>query len=158
MPVPKPKMKIKADGIEYIEDFDKAEYYIEELTRAALRDVGKFIRKATQKAYYSRFNKKTGSTFYGFKGSFGYWVRKKETDLLVGINVAEKDPQGASWFANQELGTESFPKLGIFFNTVMNNIDEIRKIEAEYLSYIDDELRAAQKVDEEESLSEGDEE
>lgn len=158
MPVPKPKMKIKQDGIEYIEDFDRAEYYIEELSRAALRDIAKFIKKVVRKEYYTQFNKRTGSTFYGFKGSFGYWLRKKEKDLVVGINVAEKDPKGASWFAVQELGSEDRPKLGIFFNAVNNNIDALREIEAEYLSYIDDEIHAERSINEDETLEEGNDE
>ena len=45
MPMPKSVVKIKKDGIEFTSNVDRVQYTIEELTRAALRDAAKLIRK-----------------------------------------------------------------------------------------------------------------
>lgn len=46
--------------VEYTSNVEATEYYIYELTRAALRDVSKFIRKKWQELYDSHFVKRTG--------------------------------------------------------------------------------------------------
>ena len=46
----------------------------------------------------------------------------------------------------------------MLYDSVSENIDQIREIEAQYLSAIDDEIRAASMVDEEEMLGEDEEE
>ena len=54
---------------------------INELTRAALRDVGKFICNRFRSNYYSLFSRRKGKI-----GKYTqYWVRKKECDLQVGL-------------------------------------------------------------------------
>ena len=51
MSVPKSVVRFKKGGVEYISSVDRASYTILELTRAALRDAGKFIvRKANSEA------------------------------------------------------------------------------------------------------------
>ena len=42
--------KITKNGVEYIDGTDRCNYTIKELTRAALRDVGKFIAKKARAA------------------------------------------------------------------------------------------------------------
>ena len=44
MSVPKSVVKVKKNGVEYTSNVDAAQYYIHELNRAALRDVGKFVK------------------------------------------------------------------------------------------------------------------
>ena len=51
MPVPKSVTKINKDGVTYVSEVDKANYYIFELSRAALRDVEKFVRSEFKKKY-----------------------------------------------------------------------------------------------------------
>ena len=52
----------------------------------------------------------------------------------------------------QELGTSKQPKIGALTQTVMDNIDEIRRIEGEYLQHIEDENRALGLIDENEAI------
>lgn len=131
-------VKFTRGGVEYMNNVDRASYYISELTRAALKDVGKFICRETRK----KIRRKTRRLAHNTQ----YWVRKKETDLVVGFKTA-------GWYGGyQELGTQKTPKVGALRNTVADNIDEIRKIEAQYLSAIEDEIRAQSLIDEEEAL------
>ena len=117
---------------------DRANYYIEELTRAALKDVGKYVCKETKK----QIRRRTGRLAKNIQ----YWVRKKELDCLVGFKTA-------GWYGSyQELGTEKTPKVGALRNTVDTNIDMIQRIEAQYLSAIEDDIRAQGLINEEEEL------
>lgn len=137
-------VKITRNGVEYLNNCDRANYYIAELTRAALKDVGKFICKRTRQ----KIRRKTGRLAKNTQ----YWVRKKETDLIVGFKTA-------GWYGGyQELGTEKTPKVGALYAAVSENIDEIRKIEAQYLSAVEDEIKAQSLINEEEAMGEGENE
>ena len=50
MSVPKSVIKFKKSGVVYTSSVDRAEYTIRELTRAALRDVGKFVSRTCNSA------------------------------------------------------------------------------------------------------------
>lgn len=141
MPVPNAKIKISKDGnVTFKDNIDATQYYLNELTRAALRDVGKFVCKMTRQ----KIRRRTGRVAKNTQ----YWVRKKETDLLVGFK-----PGG--WYGGyQELGTTNQPKVGALYNSVADNIDKIREIEAQYLSGIRDEIEAQRLIDEGEYLGE----
>jgi len=135
-------VKFTKDGVTYLNNCERANYYIEELTRAALKDVGKYICRMTRK----KIKRRTGRVAKNTQ----YWVRKKETDCLVGF-------KNAGWYGSyQELGTEHQPKIGALYNSVLENIDEIRKIEAQYLSAVEDEIKAQSLIDEEEVLGDED--
>ena len=136
MGVPKSVVKINRDGVEYISSVDRVNYTISELTRAALRDVGKFICKRTRQSIRRRTGKLARNT--------QYWVRKKDCDLQVGFKP------GGFYGGFQELGTERQPKVGALYDTVKDNIKTIRDIEAQYLSAIEDEQRALSLISEEE--------
>lgn len=141
MPIPKSVTKVNKDGsVTFTDNVDAANYLIEELTRAALRDVGKFVCKLTRQKIKRRTGRLAKNT--------QYWVRKRETDLLVGFK------KGGFYGGYQELGTEKIPRIGALYNTVADNIDEIREIESQYLSAIKDEIRAEQLINEEEYLGE----
>ena len=45
MPMPKSVTKISKNGVEVISSVDKANYLITELTRAAMKDVAKYVLK-----------------------------------------------------------------------------------------------------------------
>lgn len=136
MGVPKSVVKIRKDGVEYISSVDRVNYTIQELTRAALRDAGKFICKWTRQAIRRRTGKLARNT--------QYWVRKKDCDLQVGFKP------GGFYGGFQELGTERQPKIGALYDSVKDNIRTIRDIEAQYLSAIEDEQRALSLISEEE--------
>jgi hypothetical protein len=140
MGIPSP-IKVKKNGVEYKSKVDRAKYLMSELTRAALRDVGKFVRRRQLDEI---------RTLPGFKRgkrplrAFQFWVRKRDQDLWVGI-------KHNTWYGvQQELGTSKQPKRQILLKSVMSNIDEIRKIEGQYLSTIEDENKAIALVSEDE--------
>ena len=149
MSVPKSVTKIKKDGVEFVSSVDRANYTIEELTRAALRDVAKLIRKRMVQKLKKLPGMKRSKRIYK---STQYWVRKRETDLQIGF-------KHDTWYGvQQELGDRNQPARHILRGTVMENLDEIRKIEGQYLSAIEDENKAIAMIDEKEYVPEGDEE
>ncbi len=149
MPMPKSVTKINKDGVEFVSSVDRANYTIEELSRAALRDVAKLIRKRMIQKLKKLPGMKRSKRIYN---STQYWVRKRETDLQIGF-------KHDTWYGvHQELGDRNQPARHILRGTVMENIDEIRKIEGQYLSAIEDENKALALIDEKEYVPEGDEE
>lgn len=129
MSVPKSVVKFKKGEITYTSSVDYAQYTITELSRAALRDVGKMLaRYANTAARKAGLHVKPA----GKKSPFQYWVRKQETDLQVGVeHTGHKD----EWYGvNQELGSSGMPKLGILTETARSHIPEIREIESKYLT------------------------
>jgi len=146
MPMPKSVTKIKKDGIEFISNVDRAQYTIQELSRAALKDVGKFLRKRVVQELKQLPGMKKHRRIYNLQ----YWARRKEADLQIGF-------KHEAWYSvNQELGAKGMPKKGILRETVFKHIDDIRRIEGQYLSAIEDENRALGLIDEDEEV--GDEE
>lgn len=131
-------VKFSRNGVELLNNCDRVNYTIKELTRAALKDTGKFICKETRK----RVARKTGRLAKNTQ----YWVRSKSGDLQVGFKP------GGFYGGFQELGTQKQPKIGALQNTVNDNIGMIRKIQAQYLSAIEDENRALSLIDESEEV------
>ena len=155
MAIPSP-MKFKKDGVEFTSSVDRCNYTIRELTRAALRDVGRYVvRQCTRKA---RRLEGLGHTRY-IQKRFQFWVRKQEGDLQVGIhNVMKNKNPGETWYGmDQELGLNGQPKRAFLQTSVYENIRTIRDIEAQYLSAIEDEQQALALIDEEETFGDGDE-
>ncbi len=144
MGLPKSVIKLSKKGVEYTSSCDRAEYTITELTRAALRDVGKFLcRRCNEKAQklpgLARSRRVRGG-----KSAFQYWARKQECDLQVGI-------KHDTWYGvAQELGTSKQPKRSILTSTAHENVAEIIKIESQYLSALEDEAAALAMISEEE--------
>lgn len=136
MPMPKSVIKIKKDGVTFESSVDKVQYTIEELSRAALKDIGKYISKETRK----QIARKTGRLAKNTQ----YWVRKKDADLQVGFKP------GGFYGLFQEIGTEKTPKIGALFNSVADNIQTIITIESQYLSALEDEARALSLISEDE--------
>jgi HK97 gp10 family phage protein len=126
-------VKVKKDGVEFISNVDRANYLISELNRAALLETGKLVRKrmlpkARQQPGMRRSKRPLSA--------FQYWVRRRETDLVVGS-------KHNTWYGkDQELGTSKQPKRSIIKGTVMENLDDIRRVQGQYLSAIEQENRA----------------
>lgn len=140
MPVPKSVVKIKKGNIEYMSNVDRVQYTIEELTRAALRDVGKFICNKFRSGYYGLFKRKKGNV-----GRYTqYWVRRNECDLQVGIKP------NAFYGGFQELGSSKSQRYGLLQKTVNESIAEIVSIESKYLSSLEDEASALALIEEDE--------
>ena len=140
MPIPKSIVKFKKGNVEYISNVDRVQYTIEELSRAALRDVGKYICNRFRSNYYGIFKRKKGKV-----GRYTqYWVRKKECDLQIGIKPF------AFYGAFQEFGSSKTQKLGLLRQTVDENIAKIVEIESKYLSALEDEAKALSLIKEDE--------
>jgi len=131
------------NGITFKSSVDRANYTIQELSRAALKDVAKVIRKKMITKLKTLPGMKKNKRIYS---STQYWVRKKETDLQVGF-------KHNTWYGVlQELGGNNQPKRSILRDTVFESIDDIQKIEAQYLSAIEDEVKAQALIDEAEEV------
>lgn len=132
--------KTRRGSVEFLDNSDRCNYALDELTRAALRDVGKFVCGRFRKSYYSMFKRRKGRI-----GKFTqYWVRRKECDLQVGLKP------NAFYGGFQELGTSKQPKLGLLQKSVQDNIAEIVRIESQYLSALEDEAEALSRISDEE--------
>lgn len=144
MPMPKSVTKYSnKNGVTFTSNVDRANYTIQELSRAALKDVAKVIRKKMIAKLKELPGMKKNKRLYK---STQYWVRKKETDLQVGF-------KHNTWYGVlQELGGDNQPKRSILRDTVFESIDEIQKIEAQYLSAVEDELKAQQLINEAEEV------
>ncbi len=143
MSVPKSVIKFKKGGIVYTSSVDRAEYTIRELTRAALRDVGKFVSRTCNSAAMRLPGLKKSRRVRGKTSAFQYWARSKSCDLQVGI-------KHGTWYGEQqELGTRNQPKRGILRNSVYNNIPTIIEIESKYLSALEDEATALRMIESE---------
>lgn len=143
MPMPPSVIRIKKDGVEFTSNVDRTQYTLQELTRAALRDVAKLLRRRM----LDKLRKLPGMRRHRrLWASTQYWVRKRETDLIVGF-------KHDAWYgARQELGTHGQPKRNILRDTVFENIDQIRIIQGQYLKHVEDENRALGLIDEEEAV------
>lgn len=148
MPLPKSVTKFDKDGVKFVSSVDRAQYTIQELTRAAMKDVGRLVSRECAKRVrgISRYLKKARWA----PRRYQYWVRKQENDLTVGIENTKFGADTAWWADQAELGTNGQPKRGILRGSVYDNIDNIVRIEAQYLSAIEDELKAEQLINENE--------
>ena len=177
MPLPKSVVKINnKDGVTFISNVDRVNYTIRELSRRALIDVGRFIkyectkkinerpsveklkgkRKAESRA--TRNGPLGGGKRTRFRQVYHYWVRPKETDLKVGLHNT-KYTNKMTWFGGlAELGLDGHPEKRFLSNTVFENIDTIRDIEARYLSAIEDERKALALIEEKEEIGDGEDE
>ena len=136
---PKSVMKInKKDGVTFTSSVDYASYTLHELSRAALKDVGKYVtREARQNV-----KRVTGRGARNVQ----YWVRHRqpEPELQVGIKP------GGFYIGFQELGSRNTPKVGALQNAVHDNIPMIIKIQSQYLSAMSDLDSAQSLIDESE--------
>lgn len=147
MAVPKSVVKINKDGVQYTSSVDKASYTLLELSRAAMRDVGKFLAyKANEKAQKLKGLKKSRRV-RGKTSTFLYtvpWAKTGLPHLEVGV-------KHNTWYgADQEMGTSKQPRRQILRNTAHDNIATIVEIESKYLSAMEDEAEALRLINEKE--------
>lgn len=145
MPLPKSVTKVdRKGGVTFTSNVDLVNHTIQELSRAALRDTAKFIRKNMIIELRKMPGMRKGKRVYS---SSQYWVRRQESDLQIGF-------KHDSWYgARSELGTHGSPARGILRNTVYRNVDEIRKIQSQYLSALNDEKPSLSGTSEDEYTS-----
>ena len=154
--MPKSVTKVSKDGVQYTSSVARVQYTIEELSRAALRDIGKLLRRRVKDAAPSV----TGT----LRKNIGTWLRRSKDGpprLQIGVYNRQrarkrglKDAFYAGW---QEFGTSKMPAAnagrGYLTSTVEGQIDEIRRITGQYLSAVEDENRALGLIDEEEEIA-----
>jgi hypothetical protein len=149
MPVPRSVTRIDRDGVQFTSSVLRANYTLNELTRAALRDIGKLIDRRTRDKIRLIANRSLRRARRP-RNSNQHWNRKRETDLLVGI-------RHDTWYGvDQELGLNGQQKRGILRETVFENIDLIIEIQSKYLKHIEDERKALSMIDENAEVAEDD--
>ena len=153
MPAPKSVKVSYKNGkteVTYESNLDATQYYIFELTRAALRDVGKFVALKFREAYYQVFKRDTGNA--GKATKYKVWSSKntKYPRVQVGLKTGTV-PGFYAYF--QEFGTHDgrVPRLGLLTKVVQDNVDKITEIESQYLSGLsEDAAKLAREVNEKE--------
>jgi hypothetical protein len=149
MGLPRSVTKVKKKNVEFTSSVDRVEYTLTELTRAALRDIGKLLtRRIHQKI--RNIASKSLKRSPRVRSAFQYWNRKRETDLVIGI-------KHDTWYGvDQELGMDGQPKRDILRSTVVENIDLIEQIQAQYLEHIENEMNARRMIDENAEVADDD--
>lgn len=141
---PNAGMKIsKVNGITFESGVDHVKFTLEELIHAANKDVAKFLRREvankifeTYKPVYvkgaikNRRNEALKKKWVN--ATVQYWARKKELDLIIGY-------KNYNWMTQQELGEYGYERLGILRDIVMKNIANINKIQAQYLTELNND-------------------
>ena len=155
MSVPKSVVKINKDGVTYTSSVDRAAYTILELTRAALRDVGRFLTRTANSSAMKLKGLKKSRRVRGRTSTFLYsvpWAKSGLPHLEVGVT-------DDTWYGvQQELGTSKQPKRRILRNAANDNIAKIIEIESQYLSSLEEEARALRLISEEEYTGGGEDE
>jgi len=114
MPMPKSVTKFSKNGVTFTSSVDRVNYTLGELTRAALKDVGKYVCRETRK----KIRRRTGRVAKNTQ----YWVRRKETDLQVGFKP------GGFYGGFSGAGYKKHPqKQAALYNSVAENIPMIIK-------------------------------
>lgn len=151
MSVPKSVIKIDKNGVHYKSSVDRASYFIFELSRGAMRDVGKFVRAEFRKNYYKFLRKHTGKGPKAISDEVFSSKNTKYPRVEIGIkHSAPGKPVKGYYTYFHELGTSKHKKQGILEDTVYRNIPQIVEIESQYLSALEDEARALRLISEEE--------
>lgn len=144
--------------IKFEDGLDQTQYFIHELNRAALRDVGSFIKKMFRVEYYKHFKKRTGN---GPKAVYGkVWSSASTTSprLEIGLPHSRRGKEVEGFYSFfQEFGSSKTPRLGILQNIVKDNTAEIIKIESQYLSALEDEASRLEALINESDLEVDDE-
>lgn len=157
MPMPKSVVEIKTRSgkstVTYTSSVDRAKYTMLELERAALRDIGRLLRREV-KAIIPRDE---GDA----KKSIGTWnkrpYRGKAAHLSIGTyskeaSIKKNKEYTGFYFHILEFGSKYVKALRPLRNGVFNNISRIRDITAKYLKHIEDEVRAKALIDERDEI------
>jgi HK97 gp10 family phage protein len=161
MAMPKSVTKIDKNGVTFIDNVDAVMYTLEELSRAALRDTGKLLRRAVRE----NIPKRTGT----LRANVATWNKKglngEPPSLQVGVYTPQKAKEKGitpAYHARlvqfgtgervQKSGkpTGSMPATPYLDTATYNNIDKIRDIQAQYLSAVADANRL---IDENEEIA-----
>lgn len=153
MAVPKSVVRFKKNGVEYTSSVDRVNYTIVELTRAALRDVGKYLARTANSKAMKLKGLKRSRRVRGRSSTFLYnvpWAKIGLPHLEVGVTHD-------TWYGvEQELGSSKQPRREILKRSAQENVAMIVEIESKYLSALEDEAAALRLIDEGEYQGGGD--
>jgi len=153
MPTPKSVVKFKKGKVEYVSSVDAANYYIFELSRAALRDVGKFLANAFKISFDMVFTKRSGQGRKAIK----YKVHSGKNTIYPRVQVGVKAGQKGFYALSEEFGNSKTPRYGLLTNAAQSNIPKILEIESQYLSALNGEAeRIEQLINEQEMEGDAD--
>lgn len=145
MSVPKSVVKFRRGNVEYTSSVDFAAYTIVELSRAAMRDVGKFLAREANSRAMKLPGLKKSRRVRGSTSTFRYkvpWAESGLPHLEVGVTHN-------TWYGvEQETGSSKMPKHGFLRDSTYSNIPKIIEIESKYLSALEDEARALSLINE----------
>ncbi len=156
MNVPKSVVKIKKNGVEYTSSVDYACYNIFELSRAAMRDVGRFLTNRMNAAARKLPGSKQDKEVKKYTAQFRYKVPYNPNGL-PSLEVGVQDNKSSWYTADYELGSSRSPRRGIMKDTATANVAQIVEIESKYLSALEDEAKALSLIEEGEHSGGGDE-
>lgn len=143
MPVPKSVVKVKKDGIEFVSNVDAVNYSIRELSRAALRDVGKLLKKRYKDRYYSVYKKHSGNGKFAVSSKVDQIKTSPTPCLKIGIRHASPGNVVRGFYTFfHEVGTTRYSARPLLKRVVEDNLAEIQRIEGAYLSALNDESDA----------------
>lgn len=150
MSAPKSVVKIDKNGVKYTSNVDFCQYSIKELTRAALRDVGKFVKRRFRESYYQHFKKHTGDAGRVTYAKVYASENTIKPRLEIGLPHSYPGRKINGFYGYfQEVGSSKTPKLGLLQNAVNSNVAQIVEIESQYLSALKDEATALSLIDSE---------
>lgn len=162
MSTPKSVTKVSKDGrVTYTSNVDQVQYFIFELSRAALRDVGKYVKKVWKTAYYSHFKRRSGHGGQAIQSQVLSGKNTKYPRVQIGLPHSHKGKEVEGFYAFfQEFGAKdgSIPRLGLLTHAAQDNVAEIVKIESQYLSGLSGEAaRLEAMIDEDDMEGDADE-
>lgn len=144
MSAPKSVVKLSKNGVEYTSSVDKCQYYMFELSRRALMDVGRYVSKVFVDSFYATFKKHKNWA----RKAIRYKVFSGKNTKYPRVQIGLKSVYGFYSFF-QEFGSSKTNKYGLLSKAVEDNIAKIVEIESQYLSGLEDEAKALSMVESE---------
>lgn len=133
-------------SVEFTDSVETAEYELYELTRAALRDVGKFISKKFMELYDANFSKHTGNARKSIKAK----VFSSKSTQYPRVDIGIKGGKGF-YSMYEEFGSSTVKRYGLLTKAVEGNVSTIVEIESQYLQHLTEESeRLKAMIDEDE--------
>lgn len=157
MPTPQSQTKVLVKKgkteVTYESNLDASQYFIFELIRAALRDVGKYVLKVWRTGFYQHFKKHSGNA--GKATMYKVFSSRNTKYPRVEIGLPYTAKGNAGFYAYfSELGSSKTPKLGLLTHAVQDNVDEIIKIESQYLSALNGQKNQMESLIDESEVEE----
>lgn len=144
MPTPKSVVKFSRESkgsskvnVTVTNNVDKTQYQIYELTRAALRDSCKYVKKAFQTSFNIKFKRRSGDGSNAPQYRVFSGPRTTKPAGYIGLPKGPGNYVKGFYAFFQERGGKT-PAYRLLFEAAANNITDIRTIQAQYLDIMND--------------------